>query len=344
MYTKRFLLLLLAALCLLGGISATRAYDPDSPDDVPDPVMVGADATDYVIQSPKIYYLNNPLCAPIEPPLIPNAAAGNLVQTVGRTAVSGAPPREMYNFTYDLFCEPPDEPDIISDIVSDEEYVYWISREQNALVRVSEERMVWDTTPPEVIYPHTVRSSELVMVGNYIYMLQTGFGSTGLYEIHKATGAATQLLNGAQVGTTPYNFQTDGQYLYWQYAQATTRSLERYRLSNDSHNTITTGVYGYYPVAGNTVYIGFLNIIRSYDHVSGTLSAPIYTSSAPAYITSLAADGSALYFVQQPQSTSGSTLYRMPFLARPCPYMSRPVICPICSKMAVTSSFWKGLL
>lgn len=329
MHMKRLMMLAVGMLFLVGGISAARAYEPNAPDDIPDPVMVGAEATDFVIQSPKIYYLNNPLCAPIQAPTGPNAAQGNLIQTVGRTAVSGMAPREMYNFTYDLFCEPPDEPDIISDIASDDDYVYWVSREQNALVRLFEDHMVWDLTPPEVVYPHTVHSSELVMVGDFIYMIQTDVTSTGLYRIHKSTGAATQLLTGAQVGSFPYNFQTDGQYLYWQFAAGSTRSLVRYRLSTGAFNTITTGVYGYHPVGGNTVYIGFFNEISSYDHATGSLSTPIYTSAGPAYITSLAADGSALYFVEQPQAGGGTTLYRQPFFNTAVPlhvslgYMNR---------------------
>ncbi len=325
----RLTLLLFSSLFLLVAISTIYADSLRVPTDTPDPVMTGAEATNFVIQAPKIYYLNDPLCAPIHSPDSPDTPTGLLTQTVGRTAVSGSPPRAMYDFTYDLFCEPPDTPDIISDIVADDDYIYWISQEQGGLVRISEDLMIWDSTPPELIYPHPPRTAELVMVGDYIYMIQTGFNSTGLWRIHKTTGAATQLLNGSQVGSVPYNFQTDGQYLYWQFAQATTRSLERYRLSNNAHNTIDTEVYGYFPVAGNTVYIGYEDVIRSYDHTSGDLSAPIYTSTGPAYITSLSADGSALYFIQQPTVGSGTTLYRLPFFGTAVPlhvsssYMTR---------------------
>ncbi len=327
MQLKRLILLLGSSLLLLAGFSATRALTPTTPTDIPDPVMAGAEATDFVIQSPKIYYLNHPTCAPSLNG--PEGTTGALRQVVGRTAVAGAAPREIYEDYFDFFCDEPDQPDISSDIVSDDDYIYWVSRLRGGLVRVSESRMIWDTSPPELIYPHTPRASELVLVGDYIYMIQTGFDSTGLYRIHKVTGASTQLLSGAQVGSTPYNFQTDGQYLYWLFAPGSTRSLERYRLSNSTRSTITPDVFGYHPVGGNVVYIGFADEIRSYDHATGSLSAPIYTSTGPAYITSLAADGSALYFVEQPQVGSGTALYRLPFFGTAVPlhvslsYMNR---------------------
>lgn len=311
MHAKRFILLAVGILFLMGGIAAIHAYEPDSPDDIPDPVMTGAEATDYIIQSPKIYYFNNPPCAPIHSPTNTEATSGSLIQTVGRTAVAGMAPREMYSFTYDLFCEPPDTPDIISDIVADEDYVYWVSRVNGGLVRVSEDRMSWDITPPEVVYPHTPRSSELVMVGDFIYMIQNNIDSTGLYRIHKGTGAATQLLNGAQVGSYPYLLQTDGTYLYWRHDNSV-RNLERYRISTGAHNTIAINVYGYYPdAASNKVYIGFDDRIRVYDNTTGTLGSAIYVSDVPAYITSLAVDSSFVYFIKSAQ-TGGYTLYRMP--------------------------------
>lgn len=320
MRSPRLFLLAVGIFFLLGSISAARAFVPETPDDVPD-LVTDAEVTDYVIQAPKIYYLDNPGCAPILNGS--ESEAGLLRQEIGRTAVAGADLRRMYIDYYDTFCEVPDLPDIMSNITSDDEYVYWVSRLNGGLVRMSEDHMIWDSTPPEIIHPHTPRSSELLMVGDYIYMLQTSVGSTGLYRIHKSTGEATQLLTGAQVGTQPWTFQTDEQYLYWRHGSSSTGwNLERYNLATDAHNTIATGpapgTLGYYPVAGNVVYIDFESEIRSYDHASGTLSAPIYTSSAPADIISITADGSALYFIEYLHS-GGWTLYRMPFFGTAVP-------------------------
>jgi hypothetical protein len=150
-----------------------------------------------------------------------------------------------------------------------------------------------------------------VIIGDYLYMLQTDFGSTGLYRIHKTTGAATQLLTGAEVGAYPYLFQTDGQYLYWRHDNSV-RNLERYRISTGVHSIIAINVYGYYPdAASNKVYIGFDDRIRVYDNSTGTLGSAIYVSDVPAYIVSLAVDSSFVYFIKSAQ-TGGYTLYRMP--------------------------------
>jgi hypothetical protein len=314
----------------VGSLSAARAYVPETPDDVPD-LVTDAEVTDYVIQAPKIYYLDNPGCAPILNG--ENSGAGLLRQDIGRTAVAGADLRLMYIDYYDTFCEAPDLPDIMSNIASDENYVYWVSHLNGGLVRISEDHMIWDSTPPEMIHPHMPRSSELLMVGDYIYMLQTSVGSTGLYRIHKNTGETTQLLTGAQVGTQPWTFQTDEQYLYWRHGSSSTGwNLERYNLTTGAHNTITPdtlSTLGYYPVAGNVVYIGFESEIRSYDHDTGTLSGPIYTSSAPADIISITADGSALYFIEYLHS-GGWTLYRMPFFGAAVPlFFSTILIYPL---------------
>ena len=48
MRPKQFILLVFATLFMLGGISAVGAYAPESPDDVPDPVMMGTEATDFI--------------------------------------------------------------------------------------------------------------------------------------------------------------------------------------------------------------------------------------------------------------------------------------------------------
>lgn len=215
-------------------------------------------------------------------------------QFVGRTAVHGATPREMYGYIFDSFCNPPDDPDIISDIVADDDYVYWVSSQQGALVKVPENRLDWETTLPDVVWAHTTRSSELVLFGDNIYLLQTGFVTDGFYRINKNTGVATQLLTAAQVGTNPNNFQTDGEYLYWLYWTGSQWDLSAYDLDTPGTDVLANDVMSYYPVAGNVVYIGFEDVIRSYDHTTGSLSSPLYTSDTPSLITDIvSSDGAA---------------------------------------------------
>lgn len=162
-----------------------------APEDMPE--LVVAQATDYYVQAPKLFYLYNPPCAPIVegegsdsgPQAISPATSREgttdrsrgeglespVEQSVGRTAVYGAAPREMYDYVFDSFCSPPDGPDIISDIVADDDYVYWVSDQQDALVKVSENRLDWESTPPEVVYAHTARPSELQWVGDNIRLM-----------------------------------------------------------------------------------------------------------------------------------------------------------------------------
>ncbi len=215
---RRFLTLGFVIISIFGTSFIANSQGPSAPDDIPDVLVT--EATNYFIQDPKLFYLNSPVCAPIRAPdsnITPDETVGSVEQLIGRTAVHGAELREMYNFFYDPFCSPPDEPDIISDIVADDDYVYFVSDEQNALVKISENRLDWESTPSEVVYPHTARNSELVIVGDTIYILQTSFGSDGIYQVNKTTGVGSQLLTVGQTGTNPNRFQTDGIYLFWRF-------------------------------------------------------------------------------------------------------------------------------
>jgi hypothetical protein len=271
MQARRFVAMGMSLFLLLGIVSAVGAFEPITPTDEPEPVVT--QATDYYIQAPKLFYLYNPPCAPIlgleqsesgaqstpstsgrDGTPASNEGEGMdspVTQFVGRTAVYGAPLREMYDYTFDSFCNPPDDPDIISDIVADADYVYWISNQQDALVKISEDRLDWESTLPDVVYAHTAQSSELVLVGDNIYMLQTGFVTDGLYRVNKNTGAATQLLTAGQVGTNPNNLQTDGEYLYWRYWTGSQWDLRAYDLDVPGTETLANDVMSYYPVAGN---------------------------------------------------------------------------------------------
>lgn len=329
--------------------SAARAIPPSAPDDVPE--VLFSQATDYTIQAPKLFYLYNPACAPIladggggaQPELDRAGGArevggenqvGMVTQFVGRTAVYGAPPRQMYDYTFDTFCNPPDEPDIISDIVADDDSLYWVSNQQNALVKISENRLDWETTLPDVVYAHTARASELVLLDDTIYMLQIGAINDGLYQVNKNTGAATQLLTSAQTGTNPNNFQTDGEFLYWRYWTGSEWNLRAYDLDAPGTDILASDVMSYYPVAGNVVYIGFPDVIRSYDHGTGTLSSPLYTSATTSLVTGIVADGSGLYFIQQqvcsPACPGAYTLYRLPFgSSSPTALYAPPITSPV---------------
>ena len=316
-----------------------------------DPEVVVTPATDYVIQDPKVFYLYNPPCSPIREPAAPTGSmdletpanprieetpadsrspAAPVNQFIGRTAVHGAELRELYDYTFDEFCSPPDDPDIISDIVADDDYVFYVSGQQDALVKISENRLDFETTPPEVVYAHTARSSELVMVGENIYLLQTGFLSNGLYRVSKNTGASTQLLNVSQTGSLPSNLKTDGDFLYWTYATSGDRFLRSYDIDNPGTVIPASFVRSYYPSDDGNVYIGFEDVIRVYNTGTGSLGSPIYTSAAPSQIVSINADSSFIYFIQQqlctPACPGAYTLYRMPLGGgSPTPLFAPPV-------------------
>jgi hypothetical protein len=321
----RKLLVPLILFCLAGLLRSGGMAAPQEPTDTPTTLITGL--TDFVIVPQRIFTVFNPGCAPfllqspgemeLSPRLAQPDAPDTLVyQTIQRTAIQGAAARLIYRNLYDDAClNPADYPDIVSDITADEEYIYWLSRDMAGLVKISVDAQTFIDSP-SLVATRPVLDSELVNVGEYIYQLNTGIGGTGLYRIHKVSGAVTPLLNSAQVGTTAYDFKTDGLYLYWRADAA--RVLKSYRLATGTFDDfLTSGLYSYFPVNGTSVYVGYQNEIRRYSIITGGMSTPLYTSSSTSWITSLAADASSnLYFIQQqvctPACPGTYTLYRLP--------------------------------
>jgi len=300
-----------ALLLVLAATSEAQPKGPSLGDDLPEPLDV--QLTDYVLEGNKVYYLYSQPCAPILAADRHNPAA-DVTQIVGRTAVQGALPRTLYTFVYDSLCQS-SQPDIRSNLASDAAFVYWLSAAQGGVVRLPEGAFAG--TVPELISPRATTESEIVLVGDYIYLINHDPFGEGLFRIHKASGAANQLLTAAQVGPSPVDLRSDGEYLYWRVYVASAWVLKSYKLSSGVLSNIAGGdVLGYYPVAGTGVYIGFGSTMRRYSHADHTLSAPLYISDAPAHIISIAADATNIYFIQSqecsPACAAADGLYRLP--------------------------------
>ncbi|MEE4330298.1 MAG: hypothetical protein V2J10_05475 [Wenzhouxiangella sp.] len=299
----------------------------------PELVMPGAVATDFFIDAPRIHYLNRPECAParndggIAEPVAQqiagtrtargvNFVSGSTRQVIGRSAVTGMNPREIYADFHDTVCAPPDTPDVLSNIVSDGSFIYWISGNANALVRVPVDRMIWQTNAPEVVAAHDARRSDLVIDDGLIYVLETRFGGTGLYRINPSNGAKTNLLNASQVGSTPFGLQTDGIYLLWRHGTSGS-VLRRYTIGAGNPTDIVSSVTAFrsaFPEVGLGVYVAQGNVLRNYSHASGSLSAPLHTGAANVIITDINVDSGAWYFIEATTGVSGAyALYRKPF-------------------------------
>lgn len=334
----RFPLAASILLFLLAGFAVEgRAEDPV--------VVMTADATDYTIQAPRIFYLNRPGCAPIrgEPEVAEMASsalagagtarniefvAGSTRQVVGRSAVTGMSQREIYQSFHDNFCTAPDTPEILSNVVSDGEFLYWIDDGLNGLVRVPATQMIWQTVPPQLVASHPARAAELVMAQNNIYVLESGFGGTGFYRINVSSGSVTSLLNASQAGSNPLDLQTDGVYFMWRHGSGGT-TLKRFTISNGTQTDIVSGVTGFHsaiPLVGDGVYVAQGNVIRTYIHQGGSLTAPIYTGGSNVRISEINTDGSGLYFIEQNTSVAGAyTLFRLPFGQSATAIFSPPV-------------------
>lgn len=280
-------LTLTASTTLTDAIPRARAQ-AETPMDTPT-VIVPDGVFTYDIASPKIFWYGREdvACAPTASP------SGLSEEWIYRIPTYGGITRQLWLDTYNPYCNQFDV-DMNSNLIADENYTYWMSDSENALVRLSVEANIGD--PPEVWGSGLTGFAELAEDANYVYVLQT----TGLRKVNKLDGTTT-LIAGA-VGPSPFNLQTDGLYVYW----LTAGELKRLEVATNFIITLGTGVSGYYPEGRlvviclpNCSYTGYVYMGRGdqidrYDNISGD-TVTIYTSSdSSANIYSLVTTGGPL--------------------------------------------------
>jgi hypothetical protein len=249
--------------------------------DVPDP-FIPSGVTRYTIADPKVFWYSGvPICPP------PGASAApdqTYYEKIARIATYGGLTR---NLLYQArLCG---QGDVNSNIIADGSYVYWMSIGLGGVARLSTNANPGD--PPELLSSAVAGSSELTQVGGSLYVLTTGTPGT-VWEIDKSTGTATQLL--ADAGASPYDFQSDGGYLYW----ITGTSLQQWDLHYGGVGTISGGVSDYYPEGWGVFYGATGGTIWYYSNYDYTYTL-LYTSGvANSYDLSMAADGTYLFFFE----------------------------------------------
>ncbi|GAB4581507.1 MAG: BACON domain-containing carbohydrate-binding protein [Anaerolineales bacterium] len=293
---KLFVLLALF-LSLTASISQTKsgivAQAQETPLDTPT-VIIPEGVFTYDIAAPKIFWYGREdvVCIPT------GAPSGLSEEWIYRIPTYGGITRQLWLDTYNPVCGNFDV-DMNSNLIGDENYVYWMSDSENALVRLSENANVGD--PPEVLSASVTGGGELAQDETYLYLLQ----STGLRRITKADGTTTLLTS--SVGTNPANLQVRGDYAYW----ITLGVLKRYNLSTTAITNLQTNVTGYYPEGRilnfctinpvicyytDNVYIGRSQYVDVYDNEDNTLTT-IYTSDdSSATVHELVTTGGAFGF------------------------------------------------
>src|SRR5262249_29862143 len=137
----------------------------------------------YTINDPKIYYYTLDPCT-IPPPPAPSV---NHFEKIQRIAVYGSLTRTLYSHQVNTNC--PENPDVWSNLVSDNNFVYWMSGAQG-VVKLSVDANVGDA--PTLIDGLPDAPAEFRLEGGTLYVL-TESGSSSLWAINPSNGHSSLL-------------------------------------------------------------------------------------------------------------------------------------------------------
>lgn len=280
------------ALPKTGSVPAVDTSSP-APQDTPT-TLVGWGVTRYDLAAPKLFWHTQP---PPCPP--PGALQQDYIEEISRIATYGSMTRTLYS--EDVGCDH----DVRSDLVADDDYVYWVDRTRG-VVRLSVEANIGDQ--PEVLSDVVTGYAYLAQDDDYLFVVPMGGGS--IYRIRKTDGSS--FVRVTDPGTSPRNLQADGKYVYW----VTGGELKRIAREGVPAFivTIASGVSGYYPEGRKLsyciidppqcfyteyVFIGQGRDVVRYNNLTGD-TTPLYTSpDSTARVYSLASYTTGLFGVSQ---------------------------------------------
>jgi hypothetical protein len=271
---------------------------PQAPLDNPF-ILVPTGVNNYDLAAPKLFWFTKPPC-------IPTAGVSpendTYHEVISRIAAHGGLVRELYHEEVDPNCGT--FRDFNSNIVADDDYVYWVSESLGGVARLSTDANVGD--PPELLSSAVSGTSELAQDDDYLYVLSKDGGS--LWSIRKSDGYA--FIRVTSPGTSPHSVGADGKYVFW----ITGGQLKMIVRQGSPAFIITmaSGVTGYHPegrralcvIGGGCTYFEYVFIGQSdqvmrYNILDTSYKPIIYTSSDPsAVVYSLDEDRSNLYIFE----------------------------------------------
>ncbi len=268
-----------------GGRPAAARAAPQVPADTAYS-LVASGATDYTIADPKVFWYSLPACTPIIH--APAAPTVNLYETIQRIPTYGGLVRSLFSRQVNFYC--PSGQDVVSNIISDGSYLYWMSTVHNGLVKLSVDANLGDS--PTLVSHAVSGPSQIVLAQGALFVLtEPAAGNSILWSINLSNGAGASL---EDTGAGSGDFQTDNAYLYW----INGGTLHEWDIHYVSDNgTLAAGVTGYHPL-GQVVYIAQGASIFLYSNL-GDPNQPIYTSSdSTNQVYSLAYDNGSLFWFE----------------------------------------------
>jgi hypothetical protein len=166
MFTRTRFFILLALLLAFATLRQQRVLA--APDAAPDILVDQASIDDITTHDAKVWYWFWDFC----PAPRSTSGAFDYNTIISRVPGMGGLTRDVYGADNTSACS--NDTDLGSNVVADEDYLYWMSRYQDGLVRLSVDANPGDL--PQLIYSGQDVATQVRELGNWVYMLHQDYG------------------------------------------------------------------------------------------------------------------------------------------------------------------------
>lgn len=296
-------LFILAALAVLAG----QWYRPQpiaasaAPTDIP-AILVEQNAIDDITtSSTKVWYWYWNFCP------APRAPTEDPTTQIARVPAFGGLTRSVYA-EYEGGCS--NDTDLGSNVVADEQYLYWMSRYQDALVRLPVTANEGDLPTP--IYDGETVAVQVREVGNWVYLLHQDYGIKRVLKPVNpfAIPVVETIVTAAELGPgfPSRLWVTGNRVLWWTSGTLYQRTISGGAISSTGDVTSFASQVCIGGCATDVVYAAKTNVIWQYP--AGQSGSIIYTSPvANAEIVEIRVDADNLYFVERREFQVGIDIF-----------------------------------
>lgn len=269
----------------------------------PPTILVTEDVQRLTVQGAKVWWWYTLPCAPTAA----RQTGAFRVEEVGRVPATGGLIRNV--FVQDVgspYCGDW-SPELLSNVAADEDYLYWMSNQEDGLARLSVEANPGD--PATLVYGGQTNAEEIEERGDYVFLLHSSYG---IIRVDKETAAETPLITGPQLDNGG-DMQVSNDKVFYNRSGG---ALTWVSINGGVGDGITMGNVTSY-IAENSlcapddscnstdyVFVGLADEIRRYDVTDDTFSSPLYTSPvSDGTIVEMTVDKDNIYFFERREAT-----------------------------------------
>lgn len=316
-----FLLLLIALLHVTVQVRAQSMLRVESPTDVltdPPVTLVDSGVANITIHGAKVWWWYAEGCAPTLPP---KSVADIRVEEISRIATTGGMIRTVFvHEVPSLWCGSW-SPELRSNVVADDNHLYWMSDVENGLVRLSVEANPGDPATP--LYTGKSQAAEIEERAEFVYLMDSTYG---IVRVNKTSGVGAPVVTTAQLGGSSFDLQVSDAFVFWN----NNGSLKMALNGGGGVDSIDTGVTSHIAErslcspgdscsTNDFVFLANGEHIRRYDVGAQNFSGVLYDSPvAGSRVVEMTVDEDSIYFFEERTAscdlfcTYDYGLYRIP--------------------------------